>query len=154
MEASAAPADPTAAALRQQLADAEAREAAEDAAESINAPAGGAAAAAVAPGDGTQASQGQPAATAEGTGAIAAADPAATEQAAPEPTVLELLAQHHQAADEPTSPHAFIDNLRSVTTELDGEGRILEGDLVSSTEQGKLTAVLVKLVGELAGKAS
>jgi hypothetical protein len=105
------------------------------------------AAAPVAPGDGTRPQDGQAGvATAEGTGAVQAA-PAA--DAVPEhKPVLELIKE----LGPPESPHGFIENLRTVAQRLETDGRLVVTDIVGGPEANKLTATLVKVVGELVSK--
>lgn len=158
MEGQTEAADQRVADLKQQLAAAEADAAAEDAAEQ--------AAGEPAPGDGTRPQDGQPPATAEGTGAIAPAPdaPPADAPAEPQPSVLELLdqaaktaAQEQQDAGAPTdatSPHSFLEHLRTVAGELETAGRITEADLLTQTEAPQVQATLIKLVGDLVGKVN
>jgi hypothetical protein len=122
-------------------------------------------------GDGTRPQDGQPTATAEGTGAIAAAPASAAGEPAgaaalptgaevpaeKPPAVLDLLKQAHDEAinaGEGAQPgqHHFIETLRTVAERLVADGRIVEADLLTPAESGKVHAALIKVVGELLGK--
>lgn len=135
-------------------------EVAEDAAEHADT------AAIVAPGDGTRPQDGAASPTAEGTGSAVVPPNPATGAALPTdanppapPTVLELLADARKTAQEGSpdataeSPHAFIEQLRDVSTQLQADGRLTTADQVSSTEAPALNATVVKVLGELVGKA-
>jgi hypothetical protein len=145
--------------LQAQLAEAEHAAAAEAAAKPADATPAGApttdaektaaelAAAQAAVQDPAAAQAAEPPATAQGTGAIAAApaEAAAAPEAKP---VLDLIKE----LGAPESPHGFIENLRTVADHLEADGRIVGADLLGAGEVNKITATLVKVVGEIVGK--
>lgn len=80
------------------------------------------------------------------------AELAEAEGVSSEPVPIKSIVDQLKELPDEGSPHAFVSNLRTIAEELKADGKLVEADFLTPAEQSGVTAVLVKLVGELAAK--
>lgn len=80
------------------------------------------------------------------------AELAEAEGAPVEPVPVKSIVERIKELPDDESPHTFVSNLRVIAEELKADGKLVEADFLTPAEQSGVTAVLVKLVGEIAEK--
>lgn len=78
--------------------------------------------------------------------------PTPTPTATPVVSLVDQLKSAATATVSGASPHGFLEGLRDVAETLVSDGKIVEADIVSPGEAGRVTATIVKLLAEVVTK--